>query len=330
LTAKNAPGDAVSMHLRGAVVDAKRAQIGKDARDDRLVRYPLSTEDLDAAIDDAPRRFRHDHLRATRLVQREFASVQDPGAVPDREARRMQVHLVVGEHEADPFVLADRLAECVTPPRVGDRDIVRAPCSAEPAHAMRKARRRQPHLRVLETLADLAQHVGRWDAQAFEADDAVSAGEAGVEAVHRTLEHDTGCVHVRQEHRRAGILGIRHHDRERGTLRAGNEPLAAVDHVVVAVAFRRRCEHRRVRDRPRRRFRHAKAGANRSGRERAQPPFLLRGRCDRFEQMHVPFVRRRDVQRDRAERRIAGFLEHDRACDVRQREAAVFARHVRR
>ena len=48
---------------------------------------------------------------------------------------------------------------------VSNRDVVRAPRSAEPAHAVRKARRRQAHLRVLEALADFAQHVARGYAQ---------------------------------------------------------------------------------------------------------------------------------------------------------------------
>src|SRR6185437_15089638 len=42
------------------------------------------------------------------------------------------------------------------------------------------------------------------------------------------------------------------------------------------------------------------------------------------------FVGRGDVHRDRAERRIAGFLERDRAADVRKSHAAVLARDLRR
>ena len=38
--------------------------------------------------------------------------------VPDDEPALMDVHRVVGEHEADPLVLAKRLAEGGAPPRV--------------------------------------------------------------------------------------------------------------------------------------------------------------------------------------------------------------------
>ncbi len=207
---------------------------------------------------------------------------------------------------------------------------MRTPRRAEPAHAVGQARRRQAHLRVLEALADLAQHVGRGYAQLLEPDDAVPAGKARVEAAHRPLDDDAGRVHVGQEHRRAGIFGVRHDDRECGAFGAGDEPLASVDHEMIAVTRRGRGEHRRIGPRSRRGLGHAEARADRRRRERTQPPLLLRRRCHRFQQVHVPLVGRRHVQRDRAERRVAGFLERHRAPDVRQRESAVFARDVRR
>ena len=56
-----------------------------------------------------------------------------------------------------------------------------------------------------------------------------------------------------------------------------------------------------------------------------QPAFLLRRRRHRLEQMHVAFVGREDVERERAERRVAGFLENDCLGVVVEAEPAVFA-----
>ena len=51
----------------------------------------------------------------------------------------MDVHLVVGEHEADPFVLADRLAKGGASPRIVGGYVVGAVSGTQPAHAGRQA-----------------------------------------------------------------------------------------------------------------------------------------------------------------------------------------------
>jgi len=73
------------------------------------------------------------------------------------EPALVDVHLVVGEHETDALVLTNWLAEGRAPPRVIGRDVVGAARGAEPAHAMRQARRREPHLRIAETFTDPAR-----------------------------------------------------------------------------------------------------------------------------------------------------------------------------
>jgi hypothetical protein len=47
----------------------------------------------------------------------------------------MDIHLVVGEHETDPLVLADRLAEGGAAPRVVGGDVVGAARRTQPPHA---------------------------------------------------------------------------------------------------------------------------------------------------------------------------------------------------
>ncbi len=66
------------------------------------------------------------------------------------------------------------------------------------------------------------------------------------------------------------------------------------------------------------------------GGERPQPALLLRGVATASSRCMLPSSGANDVERDRPERRIAGLLERDRAADVTEREAAVFAGDMRR
>src|SRR6187551_2299488 len=68
----------------------------------------------------------------TMIVARELALVEHPRAVQRHKACDVQVHLVVGKHEADAFVLADRLAECVPPASVVGGDVMCAPRGPQP------------------------------------------------------------------------------------------------------------------------------------------------------------------------------------------------------
>jgi hypothetical protein len=65
------------------------------------------------------------------------------------------VHRIVGEHEAHPLMLAQRLIEGGAPPRVIGGDVVSAACRTEPAHAMGQPRLGEPHLGVARGPADL-------------------------------------------------------------------------------------------------------------------------------------------------------------------------------
>src|SRR5215831_6632526 len=98
------------MHLRGAVIDAERADLAEETRNDRVVGDAEPAQDLHAAVDDAPDRLRADDLGHARLMRATLALVEQPGSVPDDEPALMDVHRVVGEHKAHPLVLAQGLA----------------------------------------------------------------------------------------------------------------------------------------------------------------------------------------------------------------------------
>src|SRR6266851_3797212 len=95
--AQYALGDRPAVHLGGAVIDAEWTDLAEDLGDNRVVGDAEPAEDLHAAVDDAPDRFRADHLGHARFVAAALALVQHPGGVPDDEAAGVQIHRVVGE-----------------------------------------------------------------------------------------------------------------------------------------------------------------------------------------------------------------------------------------
>ena len=76
---------------------------------------------------------------APHLVRLGVALVEQPGGVPDVQAGRVQVDVVVGQHEAHALVVDQGLAEGHAAVGVIDRDFLRADAPAEPAHAVRQA-----------------------------------------------------------------------------------------------------------------------------------------------------------------------------------------------
>jgi hypothetical protein len=118
------------------------------------------------------------------------ALVEHPGTVPDRQSRRVHVHLVVGQLETHALVLDQRLAETLAAACVLDRGVMDPSRGTRPAHAVREPRRPQPHLGISKALADLAQHIGGRHPQAAEMHDAVAAREAAVQRIDLALDDD--------------------------------------------------------------------------------------------------------------------------------------------
>src|SRR5580704_15798868 len=100
----------------------------------------------------------------------------------------MQINLVVGKHEADALMLAERLAEGMPPPGVLDCDRVTAFGRAEPTHAMGETRGAEPHLGISKTLANLAEHAVRRHAHVIERGLGVSARRVAVNRVEHAID----------------------------------------------------------------------------------------------------------------------------------------------
>ncbi len=231
-------------------------------------------------------------------------------------------------------MLADGLAEGGAPARVVGRDVMGAACCAEPAHAMRQARRGKPHLRITKAFTDPPQNLAFVHPQSVEPDDCMTPGHVLIERVQHPFDMNSRRAHRRQEHRRTGrsahvALVARHNDAEIGADRSGDQPFAPVDDKLVAVAAGGCQQHRGVRSGTRSRFGHHEARADLPRRHRPQPLLFLALLGDFFDKVHVAFIRRETVERHRPERRIAGCLEYDRLASVIEPQSTPIAADMR-
>ena len=203
----------------------------------------------------------------------------------------------------------------------------------DPAHAVREPRRAEPVLAEAMALAESAQDRVLRDAQIGDADLAVVV----TRPAHRVdVADDLPAVarDVDQERRVGGlrhfgrVFGARDQDRELRAVRARDEPLVAVDDVVVAVGDRARLDQRRVGARDLR-LGHRETRTHAAVAETAQVLLLLFVGAPVMERVHVALVGRLRVQRERTEARLRRFCRNRRHRDVPESHAAVFLRHVR-
>ena len=70
----------------------------------------------------------------------------------------MQIDSIVGKHESDTLMFADRAAERMPPSGMFGRNRMATRRCAKPAHAVRQARRSESDLRVAKALSDFSEH----------------------------------------------------------------------------------------------------------------------------------------------------------------------------
>ena len=166
------------------------------------------------------------------------------------------------------------------------------------------ASRPQPPLGDLEAPALAEQHVARGHPHRVEHQLGV-ATRAIVEAEHRHVaQHlNAGRMPRHQDHRLLAVavgvvgIGLAHHDQQLAALvhRTRGVPLAAVDHVVVAVAADRGLDVGRIAGRHRR-LGHRESRTDLAGQQRHQPIALLRRRAVLRQHLHVAGIGRRAVE----------------------------------
>ena len=195
--------------------------------------------------------------------------------------------------------------------------------------------RAEPLLGDQEAFAAATEQVLGRDADILIAHVAVRRPAAAAVAQHghgldrhaRRIRRDDDLAHPLV--RRLVRLGHRHHDPERRALRAAREPLAAVDHPLVAVEPRGRLQAGRVGARDVG-LGHREERARVAVDERLQPPLLLLVRAEEVEDLAVARVGRlapEDQLRDEAP---PDLLVEVRVLDEAAAAAARLRRQVRR
>src|SRR5580765_8311821 len=91
------PRDGHLVHLGGAVIDAKRADVAVDPAEHELLRGTHSARKLDRAVDHAAYRLAGEHLGARGLLAAAAALRDGPRRMPDHRAGRIEVDLVLGD-----------------------------------------------------------------------------------------------------------------------------------------------------------------------------------------------------------------------------------------
>ena len=213
-------GDRHAVRLRGAVVDAERAELRGEARERQLVGHAEPAAQLHRAVDDAADGLCDEHLRDTRLVTCGLACVEHLGAAADQCPARIEVDHAVGDQGLGDALLVEAPSEELALGRVVEGHVERAAREAEPPHAVGQARRRQSHLCQPEAEPDLSQHGIVADAAVVEHELCVPAGERAVDGADEPLDAHPRVRLRHDEHRRAAVadeagVGPRHADRER-------------------------------------------------------------------------------------------------------------------
>ena len=201
-------------------------------------------------------------------------------------------------------------------------DVVAAARGTEPAHHMRHAGRAQTHLRVGESLVDLAEHVLVGDEQSSKMTSQCPPIIGLVQGADVSPDRDARCVGAGRgtsSLRRAARLtgGSRHDDEEAGAVGAGDEPFVPVDLPATVDPSRRGWSEPRDRIPHPARVRswRTPSACPRARAARGTAASVLRR--DVGQHVHVALVRRSDVQRRSARTassRLPRRPARDRSC----------------
>jgi hypothetical protein len=222
------------VRLRRPVVDPERAHFAQVPTEQDVLRDAQRTADLHRTVDRAPDRLGAEGLGDRGGLGGGAPLVEFPAGLQDQPAGGRDVDLVVSDHLLHHAQLTEQGTEQASLAGAGHGDVLRTAGDAEPAHAVRHPGGPEPDLGVAEALVNLTEHGIGGHHAVLEGQLDVAAVQALVERVDVPHHLHAGVVRVDQEHRRAAGLawlsgGARHADREGRSVRARDEPLAAVD-----------------------------------------------------------------------------------------------------
>src|SRR5690606_6783468 len=174
--------------------------------------------------------------------------VHEPRGLERQQTDLLDLDPRLGDPVADDALLAQRLAEGHTLVGARDHQLEAALRDADEAHAVVDAAGPETRLGDREALALAGDQVAGRDAHVGEDDLGVTAVVAVVvaEDLHAALDLDTGGVPGHEDLRLLAVtrrvrVGLAHDDHDLGVRvhRSRDEPLAAVDDVLVTVAHDR-------------------------------------------------------------------------------------------
>ncbi len=254
-----------------------------------------------------------------------------PRRVQRQEARLVDHDARLGDALARHALVGNRLVEGDALQRALAHQFQRALGQPDQAHAVVDAARAEAALGDFETAPFAEQDVGNGYAHVLEIDFAVAVRRMVVaEHAERAHAGDSGRLHRHQDHRLlvvpAGIVGIglAHEDEDLAARigRAGGPPLAAVDHVVIAVTDDARLDVGGIGGRHGR-LGHGEAGADLAFEQRHQPFVALCVVAVALDGLHVAGVGRRAVEGFRRDVRAAHDFAQGRVFEVGQPGAAL-------
>jgi len=303
-------------------------RVGIGLGQEGVLRHPRPAEDLHRAVDHPRGRRRHHDLGCGDQVARGLVAlaVHLVGGAQRQQPRLLDVAERMRDVLAHRAVFGQRAAEGGAQGRAAAHQLQRALRAADQPHAVVNAPGTQPPLRDLEATALAEQQVGDRHAHVLVHDLRVPDRRVVVaEDVHVALDAHARRVLGHQDHRLAPVQlgmvgrGEPHHDQQLAVLveRAGGEPLAAVDDVMVAVAADLAAYVGGIAGRD---FRlgHREGRADLSGQQRLQPSALLLGRAVLGEHLHVAGVGRRAVEHLAGPQHAAHRLGQRRVLQVAQ------------
>src|SRR5581483_2045765 len=227
--------------------------------------------------------------------------VHQPGGVERVEAGLVDGDAGVGHPGLHHALVGQGLAEGAAGVGPSAHELQRPFGGADRPHAVVDAARAEAGLGDGEAAALLAEEVGHRDAHVLQRHLHVALGVVVAEDEHVAQDGDAGRVHRHQDHRLLPVgrgvgVGLAHHDEDAavGVQRSADEPLAAVDDVVVAVAPDGAGDVGGV-GRGHLRLGHGESGADLALEERLQPLLLLLDGAEHGEDLHVAGVGSRAV-----------------------------------
>src|SRR5262245_17915185 len=153
---ENHPGERHAQDFHGAFRDHHAALVAEEALDRQLLRQPHAAMDLYAAVGGPERALIAEDLHHECFLAAVLAAVESPGGVVEHQSELVRIHVDFGEWPLHRLALGEISAEGLALLGIGRAELVATLHHAEAAGAVADAAGVDPGLRLLETVAFVA------------------------------------------------------------------------------------------------------------------------------------------------------------------------------